>query len=87
MIETTTQAKALVRATEPVKRLDLLTDIELGVDCEQIIRFCENYRFFLGKSHREQLKKDVARILRLMSEAVIPSEDGCNEVDGKESEQ
>ena len=84
MIKTLDQAKALIRATVPKDRLDLLTEIYLETDSSEVERFTENYRWVLGASHRKQLKKDVAHISRFAQEALISAQDGCNEVDGEE---
>jgi hypothetical protein len=57
MIKKFAQLKALIRATDLSDRLDLLTDITLENEDEQIIRFCENYRWILGASDRRKTKK------------------------------
>jgi hypothetical protein len=78
MIKTIAQAKALVRATSPDCRLDLLTDITLEHDDEQIIRFCENYRMLLGaKDNKDKMAGD-KRVQALIDSAYEEKSDEIN---------
>jgi hypothetical protein len=66
------------------QRLDLLTHITLEVDDEQIINFCEGYRWLLGAKDRKEQVANNERIQAIIDRA---HEDASDEVDGEESEE
>ena len=82
MIKTFHQLKALLRATDLSDRLNLLTDITLEHDDEQIIRFCENYRWTLGKEDR---KKQMASDRRTQAFIDSAYEEKSDEIHSEEN--
>jgi len=84
MITTIKQCKALIRATVMEHRLDVLTHITLEVDDEQIINFCEGYRWLLGAKDRKEQVANNERIQTLVDRAY---KDASNEVDRKVIEE
>lgn len=76
------QIKAILRLCPKEERIDLLTNLTLDSSSDEIVRFCELYRWALGKKdHKEQVANN-ERIQALIDSA---HKDTSNEVDGEES--
>jgi hypothetical protein len=83
MIRTIAQAKALIRAT-PEDRLGILTEVTLETESDEVVRFCEAHRWLLGQDHRREAHERVARVQRIIEDAHLHTQEGCDGMDGEE---